>query len=237
MSALEWLLRVPWQMSLFVLLMLPLVLALGTWQLQRAGYKQGLEDSYFDQIGALPMALPPIGAATDFSRVRLQGTFGKQRYLLDNQLRDGVPGYWLYQSFHADSGRLLLVNRGWFAATDRADFEIPEAPAGTLSVVALVWPDTGLLPLFGAPPVERLGPDLWRLQRLDWTALGGSQTAMEPVEWRLEPGQPGVLVAAPQSIGFGVDRHRGYAAQWFGLALALLTGYAVLWRRALTGRH
>jgi cytochrome oxidase assembly protein ShyY1 len=39
--------------------------------------------------------------------------------------------------------------------------------------------------------------------------------------------QPGVLVPAPQAHDFKAVMHRGYATQWFGLALVLSIGYIV----------
>ena len=101
--------------------------------------------------------------------------------------------------------------------------------------MAVVWPDTGMLPLFGKPPIARLDESTLRLQRLDFQALK-ENAEKEPAqdEWlanfvaaelRLEPAQPGTLKAVPQLMGFGVERHQGYAFQWFGLAIALVTGY------------
>jgi cytochrome oxidase assembly protein ShyY1 len=46
-------------------------------------------------------------------------------------------------------------------------------------------------------------------------------------EIRLEPGQPGVFAAAPLQADFRPERHRAYAAQWFGLALVLAGAYLV----------
>ena len=45
------------------------------------------------------------------------------------------------------------------------------------------------------------------------------------VEIRLEMGQPGVQVPARLYTGVNPERHLGYAAQWFGLAIVLAVGY------------
>jgi cytochrome oxidase assembly protein ShyY1 len=49
-----------------------------------------------------------------------------------------------------------------------------------------------------------------------------------PVELRLEAGQAGVLEPAPFASRLSDDKHRGYAATWFGLAIALVFGYLFL---------
>ena len=64
-------------MTLFVVLMLPTVVRLGIWQLDRAEFKQGLEMSYLSQLAQLPV--PPPDELTPFSRVRLVGQFSEQR--------------------------------------------------------------------------------------------------------------------------------------------------------------
>ena len=212
-------------MTLFVVLMLPLVLGLGFWQLERASYKQALMDAYLDNLGALPVTL--TDDPNPFTRVRVRGNYLPIQLLLDNQIDAGTPGYWVYAPFTAD-GITWLVNRGWVAGPRlRTDLPaVPELPQGEVTIVALAWPDTGMLPLFGEEPMQRINAGVVRMQRLDIAALEALlELPLRAQELRLEAGQPGVLKAAPQVIGFGVARHQGYAFQWFGLALALITLY------------
>ena len=223
--------RADWRMTLFVIVMLPLVLSLGAWQLERAAYKQGLMDAYFDKLGALPIE-PEIeidaeAGLAPFTRVRVRGKYLPMQLLLDNQIDNSKIGYWVYAPFTA-AGATWLVNRGWVPAP-RLRSNLPEVaalPVGEVSLVALVWPDTGTLPLFGEEAVQHISDSVMRVQRLDIEALEALlDIPLAGQELRLEAGQPGLLKAAPQTIGFGVERHQGYAFQWFGLALALVTLY------------
>jgi len=159
-----------WRMTLFVVLMLPLVVGLGFWQLERAAYKQGLMDAYFDKLGALPV--PLAADPTPFTRVRVRGSYLPIQLLLDNQIDAGTPGYWVYAPFTAD-GVTWLVNRGWVAGPRlRTDLPVvPELPQGEVTIVALAWPDTGMLPLFGEESIRRVSADIVRMQRLDIAAL------------------------------------------------------------------
>jgi len=227
------------RMAWFVAVMLPVVIGLGIWQLQRATYKQSLMDSYFDKLGGLPVALSDRAIPDAFTRVRVRGKYTEINLLLDNQVNEARQGYWVYTPFTA-SGVDWLVNRGWLAAPiERNELpKIPAPPEGEVEVVALVWPDTGMLPLFGADASERLNKVTWRLQRLDFESFGSELQAqglrnLRQLELRLEAAQPGVLRALPQTIGFGVERHQGYAFQWFGLAVALVVGY-FFYRRSFT---
>ena len=219
------------RMALFVIVMLPLVIGLGIWQLQRAAYKQSLMDEYFARLGGLPIQLSGALVPEPFTRVRLRGNYSKTNLLLDNQVNQSRQGYWVYTPFTSE-GATWMVNRGWFEAPQQRHElpQIPPAPEGEVDVVAIVWPDTGMLPLFGNAVSEQLDKVTWRLQRLDFEAVGRAIEGLglrdlRKVELRLEAIQPGVLQALPQTIGFGVERHQGYAFQWFGLALALIVGY------------
>ncbi len=225
--------RADWKMNLFVLIMLPLVLGLGVWQLQRANYKQGLQDTYFDQLGGLAIPLAEMPQRVGFSRVRVTGHYESAQYLLDNRVREGRQGYWLFSPFVTRAGARIMVNRGWLAAPRlRTDLlALTETPAGEVNISGMLWPDTGTTPLFGRRAIEVIRPLLYRMQRLDWPELTALQPALQATELRLDPGQTGVLTAAPQVFDFRVARHIGYAMQWFGLAAALSIGYVVYGRK------
>jgi len=219
------------RMAVFVMVMLPLVIGLGIWQLQRAAYKQSLMDDYFAKLGGLPTQLSGALTPEPFTRVRARGRYSDINLLLDNQVNESRQGYWVYTPFTSE-GATWMVNRGWFEAPQQRHElpQIPPAPEGEVDVVAIVWPDTGMLPLFGNEVAEQLNDRTWRLQRLDFEAISVELKDLKvgdlkKVELRLEAIQPGVLHALPQTIGFGVERHQGYAFQWFGLAVALIAGY------------
>lgn len=226
--------RPGWGLSIAVLAVLPLLLALGAWQLQRADEKRSYQDRYFDRVGELPRPPPASLAHAGFQRVSLRGHYQPGLdYLVDNRTRHGQPGYWVVSRFAADDGRLFLVNRGWIAAPARRD-TLPEVatPVGPVALQAVVWPDLGLPPLLA----DETWPAHWpkRVQRLDvarMAADGQAEADGRPVvaaELRLEAGQPGAFAAAPVDPAFVPERHEAYAAQWFGLAAVLLAGYVIL---------
>jgi surfeit locus 1 family protein len=214
-------------MTLFVGALLPGVVGLGVWQLDRAALKHGYEAQYFERMAEAPVLMPDAPGDTDFRRVTLTGTFHTERYfLVDNQVHEGAPGYWVVSLFRAGDGREWLINRGWIAAPRRRD-ALPEAstPGDPVRVTGVVWPDLGLVPL--------LAEDDWtpgwpkRVQRLDPVRMAEAAGASAPVEIRLEAGQPGAFIAAATAHDFQATRHEGYAAQWFGLAGVLVIGYIV----------
>ncbi len=232
-------------MSLFVAFFLPVLLLLGNWQLDRAAYKRSLEAEQLERSGQLPTSPSPEmftpDAVNDFRRVRVDGQFLQDRYfLVDNQINAGVPGYWLVAPFADQEQRLWMANLGWLEAPKtRGQLPKVEIPSDPVALVGSMRPFTGLVPL--------LREDAWadattagvalRVQRLDLQAMSAEvitrhpQSQPVPLELRVEPGSPGVVVAAPQGIVGGSERHSGYAVTWFGLAATLVLGFAVYGRR------
>ncbi len=215
-------------MSVFVLLMLPTVVALGLWQLDRGEQKRTLEMAYLEQMTELPrtaQALLSLGEDNAFTRVRLAGAFTEEVFLVDNQIHDGVVGYWVVHAFAEDSGEKFLLNRGFVpAGTDRGLLPEVALAGDETRVVGMVWPFLGLIPLLDEQPWGDGYPK--RVQRLDVARMAALVDA-QPWEIRLEPGQPGVVEAAPFAALLSDAKHNGYAATWFGLATALTVGYLI----------
>ena len=212
-------------MTLFTLLLLPVVVSLGFWQLSRGAEKRGMEMDYLTQLTALPLAAGEAQQPGRFQRIKLSGRYGDEIFLVDNQIYQGRTGYWIVQVFDDASGLRFLVNRGFIEGPQlRSELPAVATPTGEVEVIGTVWPFTGLIPV--------LDDDVWgaewpkRVQRLDIHRMAASVGAVEH-EIRLEPGQIGVQHAAPFAAVLSDDKHLGYAATWFGLAAALLTGFAV----------
>ena len=97
------------------------------------------------------------------------------------------------------------------------------------SLTGLVWPELGLVPVFGEDRWADGWPKL--IQRIEverMAAVAGEAGAgVEALEIRLEAGQPGVFAAAPTELNMPAAKHTGYAVQWFGLATALAVGFVV----------
>lgn len=219
--------RPGWKMTVFTAVMLPVTVGLGFWQLDREAEKRSLETAYYESFGALPRPAPHRLDGLDFARVRLHGRYlAGQNYLVDNRTERGRPGYWVVTVFEGDDGRRWLVNRGWVPAPERRD-RLPEVPTpgGVHTLNGVVWPNTGLPPLLAEDP----WPSGWprRVQRLEIERMAALDGGAEPVEVRLEAGQPGVFLAAPLDMDFAPERHRGYAVQWFSLAAVLLAGFVI----------
>ncbi len=211
-------------MTLCVLPLLAALIGLGVWQLARGADKARLQGLQLDRVSALPVAVPRDLDDVDFLRVRISGRYDYGKYfLVDNQVLNGRVGYWVVQSFQADDGRRWLVNRGWVAAPMQRT-QLPDIPqtVAAVTLVGVCWPDFGLMPMFAEEVWEPGWPK--RVPRMNLARMAAAVDAA-PLQIRPEVGQPGRLGALPVSLGLDAPRHRGYAVQWFGLALILLAGY------------
>lgn len=218
-------------MTMFVALLLPILLGLGAWQLQRGKEKAQLHEAYLASAGALPVNVGPAGQEATtlaaFDRVRLLGRYlPGQYYLIDNQVREGQVGYAVIHRFEQRDGPIWLLRRGFVAGlADRSELPAVAAPAQPVTVVAMVWPDTGLVPLLAPDSDESAWPRV--RQRVDTAAMAAADPGTLALELRLEPGSPGLL--APPTLLFpsGAERHQGYAVQWFALAMVLIAGFVI----------
>ncbi len=219
-----------------ILVLLGLLVALGFWQLQRGAEKARILQAIETRVVEPPLevaATPLDPAAFEYYRAQASGAWDAgQTILIDNQILDGRPGYHVITPLKlSGSETRLLVNRGWIPWPERRSIvPRPETATGAVRVHGILkLPPDDFYTLETRPP--RIGDPVW--QNLDMAAFGTQ--AGYPV-------QPMVLLLdADADGGFSrrwptvkdewVARHRGYALQWFGLALALLVlTTVVVWR-------
>lgn len=226
-------LTIGWTLAL---LAIALFARLGFWQAQRADEKQAMLDAA-SRVLAERRAAPRDAAADatradDFDWYVARGRFdARPPLLLDNQLRGGRAGVRVYRLFAPDgAAQPVLVDLGWLPlAGDRALPTLDAPPAGDVELRGLLAPppSTGLA--VGPPLARRDGT--WLMSRFDppaiATALG---EAPAPRVLRLDPDLPLGYTRdlALLANTLPPDKHRGYALQWFALALAVLVTAAVL---------
>jgi len=216
-----------------------LLLGLGTWQVQRLHWKEGLIAERQAGIRAAPVALPStIGAAgpLEFHPVRASGQFfnDKELYLNAQSLR-GEAGFHIVTPLKLADGAILLVDRG-FVPTDRK--EPQTRAAGELQGPVTI---TGLLRLpEGRPnwftPDNDPARDLWFY--VDVAAMAQAEKLDRVLPFYIEADaspNPGGQPQGGQSVIDLPNNHLQYALTWYGLAAALVVIYIGFARRRLGG--
>ncbi|MEP1471391.1 MAG: SURF1 family protein [Halieaceae bacterium] len=251
MSKVKLQLDLEWRTTVFTALLLPLLIYLGFWQLQRAEDKAVLAAAFEQRQAAAPvmvsaatMAEAPESLA--YLPVRIQGEFVAGRdILLDNRLQGGKFGYEVVSPLVLSSGEaVVLVNRGWIAG-DAARRSLPQvqAPSGPVDITGHIYVSPGqpyLLAeqeLSGAWPKVLQALEMDKLRPVIEQATKGG--AMLPYRVRIDAGQTGALQVDWQIINVSPEKHRGYAVQWFCMAAALLMLFVLrssnLWQ-VMTGK-
>ncbi len=204
------------------------LLALGTWQVQRLGWKEDLIGKLHSRATAEAVQLPagPLDIEDwEFRRVTVTGIFDHAHELFWVQRsKSGDAGFHVVTPMaRADGQGTLLIARGWVPFEEREQrFRMDNLPQGDQSITGLLRFARGgssLLPdndinrnsWFWLDPVaaaRQIGVD----SLPDYFVMAETQGA-------------GPLPAAKQWTLDVRNDHLQYAITWFGLAAALLGVY------------
>lgn len=213
---------------------------LGLWQSHRAVEKEHLLAQVSQVLSTRRVA--PLSAASDRTRGAGYDWAGGAGHfidtpplMLDNQQRDGRVGVHAYAAFQPDTGTPLLVDLGWLPmGIDRA---LPKValPQGEQDIRGLLVPPPSAGLRMGAP-MARQG-EAWLVVRLE-PAIAAKELklpALAPRVLRLDPALPIGYTRDLQLLvnTLPPDRHRGYAVQWYGLAVTVLViAFVLTFRRS-----
>lgn len=227
--------------GLLVVLIAAGFLRLGLWQLERARYKQDLYAQFLANAAREPVPLMMLSASaadqTLGRRVTAQGGYLPDRQvLLDNQSLGGRPGYLVYTPFRPARAphEAILVNRGWIPlSASRDSVSLPPlSPEERIVRGELGRPPAFGLRLKGSDRIETLGGGIFRVQTIDYAALGHALgLRLQPRILLLDPAVPEGFARAWNAPGNDEARHRSYAFQWFAMAVALVAIYLTLYFR------
>ena len=184
-------------------------IALGNWQGRRAEEKRSLGEHLV--------------------RVALEGEFlPRYTVYLDNKVNHGRVGYEVITPLRLRSGANVLVNRGWIAAGQSRDV-LPEVrtPAGEVRIEGVA--------LEGLPRVLSLQKDAGKLrQTLDVERFSfETGLRLEPRVIEQHSDLPDGLARNWSPRDLGIEKHQGYALQWYSLAaLAIILLVVLSFRKA-----
>lgn len=218
-----------WVLTLAAVLTFAGTLSLGQWQLRRAAQKESLQAA-LDAKATLPpldnAALAGNGNAQDtlYRHAVLTGEWQpKYTVYLDNRPMDGQTGFWVMMPLALQGSKnMILVQRGWIPRdfVNRTRLSEVITPSGIVTV-------SGRIALPPAKLYEFAGADAGLIrQNLDMGAyrLETGLALMDVSLVALGSPSEGLLRdwAAP---ALGLEKHYGYAFQWFGLAALVLGLY------------
>jgi surfeit locus 1 family protein len=206
---------------------------LGLWQLDRAAQKHALQ-ARIEARGAMPpladaelTARSQDAAAQYDRRAVVRGTWvPAATVFLDNRQMGGVPGFYVVTPLRLE-GRTeaLAIERGWVPRDFRDRSALPPVPtpAGIVAIEGRVAPPPARLYAFGP---EASGPIR---QNLDLGAYAG-ETGVPLLPLSLLQTGPAaageILKRDWPAPALDVQKHYGYAGQWFIFAALTVGLYA-----------
>lgn len=233
--------------SIAVLIAFAILVALGTWQLQRKAWKESLIDTLTRRFAAAPADLPPPSQwaslrqdRDEFTRVKFRAEYASGKEALvwatGSGLRDDVkgPGVFVFTLARLASGETVAVNRGYVAEQKPTGATARPAPVqGPVEITGILrWPEAKGWELTTA---YDKGAQLWFVR--DQTAMaqeyGWQQVAPFYIEREAQQPADGLPPPGPLKPNLP-NNHLQYAVTWYGFA-AVLLGVFGFWLRSRRG--
>ena len=203
--------------------------ALGNWQLGRGQDKAALAQRIAVANRDAQIELSQTEARAEdvaWHRVEARGRFDpKYAVLIDNRILHGVVGYQVVMPLRIAGGeRHVLVNRGWVAATGSRDIlpQIKTPPEEVLITGLATVPSKRYLELSKQVAEGKVWQNL-TLERYRAAMPLALQTVVIQQESEIDDG----LKREWSAPDLGIDKHYGYAFQWFAMAAAIVIIYLV----------
>ena len=224
-----------WIPFVVMLLLVALGISLAQWQQRRADEKIARAARLEAGNLAAPLALhaapllPSDAQAIEYRRVTVTGRFVPAwTVYLDNRPYKGQAGFHVLTPFQIDGSAMhVLVAQGWLQRNNAERTRIPDyaTPTGTVTITGIARLNAGHVMELGTAPA--LAPhaivpnaDIGQLARASGLALQPfllEQTA-DPAS-AAAPASSALPVRDWPAPDLGADKHRGYAFQWYALAL------------------
>ena len=200
------------------------LISLGTWQVQRLAWKEGILADVNARLAMdpAPLAFDMTEAADEYRQVTVSGTpTGEELHVLTSGTAAGT-GYRVIAKLALQDGTAILLDKGLLP------LEAKEAPAPTDSISVtgtLLWPDDKT----SATPAPDLPENIWFARNVPDMAAHLDTAPFMVVASETTPPDPRLTVLPINSAGIKND-HLEYAITWFLLAAvwAIMSLYLII---------
>jgi surfeit locus 1 family protein len=216
-----------WWYTLAAGLGIALTVALGCWQLSRAARKEAMHAAMEEKKSLPALEITGFSAIENeasklYRRVVLRGRWlPGHTVFIDNRQMRGTPGFFVMTPFLPEQGGpAVLVQRGWVQRDflDRTRLPRVDTPGGPVRMEGrIVPPPSKLFEIGGRDTAQGASPIR---QNLDLAAFGaeiGVPLVQQVSVQQTGASSEGLLRDWPE-VNLGVEKHYGYAFQWFGFA-------------------
>jgi len=231
--------------TLVTLILFPVLISLGLWQLDRADEKREIDHGIQLAIAKIPLKLNEIKLGTkETKEILLQEVYrpvtvsGKydnnNQFLLDNRTHLGKPGYHVLTPFKFDStfqsdkqasSHAVLINRGWITYNGTRD-NIPsiEVDDNDRKILGQIKQEADAIVLNDDDKKAVQNSNNPKLiQSIQIKELNkGLDYQLLPIIIELNKQDKDGFIREWQPYYGSIDKHNAYALQWFAMAAILL---------------
>lgn len=223
---------------LILLMAFAILVALGTWQVQRLHWKEGLLADIAARRAAPAVQLAAIEAMApddiEYRNVTATGHYlnDKERHFFATY--DGVTGFYIYTPLQLDDGRYLFVNRGFVPYEAKEPRTRMQGQlTGEQTVVGLARAKLLAKPSSLVPDND-IAKNIFYWKDLDAMAASDGLEKDKVVPFFVDadktPNPNGLPVGGVTIVDLPND-HLQYAVTWYGLAVVLAAIVAISWWR------
>ena len=229
----------------FMVGLMGLFIALGTWQVERLAEKEALIAAVETRFDLAPQPFPASEdwdaldpQELDYARFELTGTFDNSYTVLvftnlpDPAGRYGGVGYWVMAPFFLDDGGIVWINRGFVPQAAAADFaDGGAAPQGRVTIEAVARRPEQANSFTPEPDFAEGREWVRNPERLS-AFLDDAAGPIAPVTLDRVAGEPGELPQGGETQITFPNRHLEYAGTWylFAVITPIMLGFW-LWRQ------
>ncbi len=210
--------------AFLIIATLALLITLGFWQLDRADEKRAIEDQVANANANIAELITDVDLLSEkeYYHVHLQGSYIKDKqFIYDNQIVDQIPGYYVLTPFVLKgNSRAILINRGFIPWNGRRD-QIADIDIGADITEAKVQISKPVKRI--ELKADQIKPDFPVLiQALDMDEMSAiASLDFASIVGLLSPESENGFVRQWEPYTGSIERHIGYAIQWFLMALVL----------------
>jgi surfeit locus 1 family protein len=210
--------------AFLIIATLALLISLGFWQLDRADEKRAIEDQIANANAGDVEFITSVEflQEREYYHVRLLGSYvGDKQFIYDNQIVDQVSGYYVLTPFVLQgAAKAVLINRGFIPWNGRRDQIADIDIADKLTEVKVQISKPVKRIELKASEITQDFPVLVQALDLDEMSIIASLDFVSVVGL-LSPESENGFVRQWEPYTGSIERHIGYAIQWFLMALVL----------------
>ncbi len=225
--------------SIFFIISLAILVALGTWQVKRFNWKTNLVEMINSRIDLPPQPLPPPRTwkqldldNMNYRAVKASGRFNyKDEVHLFTQMPAGKAtysgtGYWVIVPFELDGGGVVLVNRGFVPEKFKQQrTRLKSQVEGRRTITGFIKTDQGSN--YFTPETD-FKNNIWYTRNIKAIAEHLELENFAPFLITQSGDASKDSLPQPRELNVKLEnRHLGYAITWYGLALTLIGVFVV----------